>query len=79
MVEKMRSRKSKASPAKSKKLATNLRLPVFDQPQIEPWPMKMSWQDAMRNFAPLREHYMRHFDSPEHRRRDKNPHRFSLR
>jgi hypothetical protein len=79
MVVKMRSVESKASRAKSKGLATDLRLPVFDQPLIEPWPMNISWEDAMRSFAPMREHYMRHFDSPEKRLRDKNPERFSLR
>jgi hypothetical protein len=41
--------------------------------------MNISWEDAMRSFAPMREHYMRHFDSPEKRLRDKNPERFSLR
>jgi len=79
MVAKMRSPKSKSSRAKNNRLATDLRLPVFDQPLVEPWPMKMSWEDAMRSFAPLREHYMRNFDSPEKRLRDKNPERFSLR
>jgi hypothetical protein len=74
----MPSPKSKVSRAKSNSLATDLRLPVFDQPQIEHWPMKMSWEDAMRNFAPLREHYMCEFDLPEKRLRDKNPERFSL-
>jgi hypothetical protein len=39
----------------------------------------MSWEEAMQSFAPLREHYMRNFDSPEKRFRDKNPQRFSLR
>jgi hypothetical protein len=56
-----------------------LRLPVFDQPLVEPWPMKMSWEEATRSFAPLRDHYVQHFDSPEKRLRDKNPQRFSLR
>ena len=78
MVDKMRSPKSKTSPAKGKGLATDLRLPVFDQPQLEHWPMKMSWEEAMGNLAPLREHYRRNFDSPERRLRDKNPKRFSL-
>jgi hypothetical protein len=75
----MRSVESKASRAKSNSLATDLRLRVFDQPLIEPWPMNISWEDAMRSFAPMREHYMRYFDSPEKRLRDKNPERFSLR
>ena len=79
MVVKMPSAESKASRAKSNRLACDLRLPVFDRPLIEPWPMKISWEDAMRSFASMREHYMRHFDSPEQRLRDKNPERFSLR
>jgi hypothetical protein len=78
MVVRMRSPESKVSLAKNNRLACDLRLPVFDQPLIEPWPLKMSWQDAMRSFAPLREYYMRHFDSAEKRARDKNPERFSL-
>jgi hypothetical protein len=40
--------------------------------------MKMSWEDAMRNFAATREHYLLHFDSPEKRWRDKNPAQFRL-
>ena len=38
----------------------------------------MSWSDAVRNFTPLRDYYMRHFDSPEQRLRDKNPQPFRL-
>jgi hypothetical protein len=79
MVEKMRSAESKVSRAKDNSLATDLRLPVFDEPLIEPWPLNMSWEDAMRSFEPLRENYMRWFDSPEKRLRQKNPARFSLR
>ena len=79
MVVKMRSPESKLSHGNSNTLATDLRLPVFDEPLIEPWPLKMSWEDAVRSFAPLREHYMRHFDSPDKRFRDKNPERFCLR
>jgi len=33
----------------------------------------MSWADAVRSFAPYREHYMHNFDSPKKRLRDKNP------
>jgi hypothetical protein len=62
----------------NKNLASDLELPVFDSPLKEPWPMKMSWEDAMRSFAATREHYMRHFDSPEKRWREKNPARFRL-
>jgi hypothetical protein len=59
-------------------LALDLNLPVFEKPQVEHWPSKMSWSDAMRNFAPVRERYMREFDSPDERFRAKNPVRFSL-
>ena len=79
MVVKMRSKESKVSRGNSNHLATDLQLPPFDQPLIEPWPLKMSWEDAIRSFAPLREHYVRQFDSPEKRLRDKNPERFTLR
>ena len=78
MVEKMRSPESKVSRVKNNNLASDLRLPVFEQPTIEPWPLKMSWDDAMRSFTPLREYFMRHFDSPEKRARDKNSKPFSL-
>lgn len=75
---KMRSPESKASPATGKTLACNLRLPVFDQPLVEPWPLRMSWEEAICGFAPAREHYMRNFDSPARRLRDKNPALFRL-
>ena len=78
MVGKMRWHESKASPATDRRLACDLRLPVFDQPLIEPWPMRMSWEEAIRSFASTREHYMRNFDSPEKRLRDKNPVPFRL-
>jgi len=38
----------------------------------------MSWADAVRSFAPYREHYMHNFDSPKKRLRDKNPKPFRL-
>ena len=59
-------------------LATDFVLPVFHQPQVEPWPSKMSWSEAIGHFAAAREHYMRHFDSPERRFRGKNPVPFRL-
>ena len=34
-------------------------------------PEKMSWAEAMRHFAPMREQYRRNFDSPEKRLREK--------
>ncbi len=78
MLMKMGSDESKASLIKPKPLATDFVLPVFDEPMREPWPAKMSWSDAMRHFAAARERYMRHFDSPERRLRQKNPERFRL-
>ena len=74
MVGAMRSPGSETLP----KSAADLNLPVFSEPQREHWPSTMSWADAMRVFAPMRENYMRHFDSPEARLREKNPKRFRL-
>ena len=34
-------------------------LPVFEKPQIEWWPSKMTWDEAMRAFEPQRKEYMR--------------------
>ena len=59
-------------------LAIDLNLPEFEVPQAEHWPSQMSWSAAMRIFAPARVHYMREFDSPEQRMRDKNPAPFRL-
>lgn len=74
----MDSRESKNLPDKREPFASDFELPVFDQPQIEPWPVKMSWAEAMRHLAPTRSHYMRAFDSPEQRLREKNPAAFVL-
>jgi hypothetical protein len=74
----MRSQELKVSPGNTERLASDLRLPVFEESVAEPWPLKMPWEHAIRSFAPLREYYMHHFDSPEQRARDKNPERFSL-
>jgi hypothetical protein len=38
----------------------------------------MSWLEAVRHFSSSRELYMREFDSPEKRWREKNPARFVL-
>jgi hypothetical protein len=78
MVVRMRSSESNVFRAKSNAFATDLRLPVFDQPMVEPWALKISWEEAMRGFASFREYYIQHFDAPEKRVRDKNPERFSL-
>jgi hypothetical protein len=58
--------------------SADLNLPEFEAPQVEHWPSKMSWSDAMRIFAPARARYMREFDSPQQRMRDKNPEPFRL-
>jgi hypothetical protein len=44
-------------------LACDLHLPVFDKSLIEPWPMKLSWENAIRSFTATCEHCLRHFDS----------------
>ena len=59
-------------------LAIDLNLPEFEAPQVEHWPSKMSWSEAMHAFAATRARYMRDFDSPEQRLRDKNPEPFRL-
>jgi hypothetical protein len=59
-------------------LALDLDLPAFDVPQVEHWPLAMSWSDAMRHFAEARDRYMREQDSAERRLRDKNPEPFRL-
>lgn len=52
--------------------------PVFDRPMVEHWPMSISWVDAIRQLAPFRDHYMKHFDSAEQRLAEKNPEPFVL-
>ena len=53
-------------------------LPVFEKPQIEWWPSKMTWDDAMRAFDDQRKEYMRNHYSAEDRLRDKNPEPFRM-
>ncbi|MBA3762458.1 MAG: hypothetical protein H0X04_03810 [Chthoniobacterales bacterium] len=60
------------------RFAIDLNLPVFGSRPREHWPSKMSWADAMRTFAAARARYMREFDSPAKRLRDKNPEPFRL-
>ena len=74
----MRSGESSNFVADRSAFAIDLNLPEFDAPQVEHWPSKMSWSDAMRSFAATRARYMREFDSPQQRLRDKNPERFRL-
>jgi hypothetical protein len=59
-------------------LARDMNFPDFHEPLAEPWPVKMSWAQAMRHFQASREYYMRHFDSLEKRWREKNPAPFVL-
>ncbi len=53
-------------------------LPVFDVPQQEHWPAAISWDRAMQEFDAMRRQYLKDFDSPEVRLRDKNPEPFRL-
>lgn len=57
---------------------TILNLPVFDIPQLNRWPAKISWETVMFETEPQREFYMKHFDSPERRLRNKNPAPFRM-
>jgi hypothetical protein len=52
--------------------------PEFTEPMQEHAPVKMTWAEAWEYFAPLRNYYMRHYDSPERRLADKNPERFRI-
>jgi hypothetical protein len=74
----MRSEESNNSGSDRSALALDLNLPEFEAPQVEHWPSKMSWSEAIRAFAPARERYMREFDSPQQRLLDKNPEPFRL-
>jgi hypothetical protein len=74
----MDSSESKNLRDKRASLRSDFSLPVFDTPQIEPWPAKMSWAAAMRHLAPTRIHYVQEFDSPEKRWSEKNPAPFIL-
>jgi hypothetical protein len=74
----MHSAGSNNSEADRSAFAIDLNLPEFEAPQVEHWPSKMSWSEAMRIFAPARARYMREFDSPQRRLRDKNAEPFRL-
>lgn len=78
MVARMDSRELNSSSADRESFAVDLNLPVFEQPQLEHWPARMSWLQAVRHFSASRELYMRKFDSPEKRWREKNPAPFVL-
>lgn len=51
--------------------------PVFDLPQIEPWPINISWSEAVAQMAPFRQAGML-YDDVGWRFRDKNPEPFVL-
>jgi len=53
-------------------------LPVFTERMKEHWPIDISWAEAVRQMAPMRDYYMKHFYCPEQRLRDKNPKRFVM-
>lgn len=74
----MRSPESTPSTPSRKPLSCDLTLPIFYESLIEPWPTKMSWLQAVGHFAASRAQYMRQFDSPEKRLREKNPAVFRL-
>lgn len=54
-----------------------LNFPVFTSRQ-EPRSEKIPWEVVTFQTEPQRAHYMKHFDSPEKRLRNKNPARFRL-
>jgi len=74
----MRSKKSAVSARSSDDPGSDLELPIFDVTPAKHWPLRMSWSDAVRAFAPYRDYYMRRFDSPEKRLRARNPEPFRL-
>lgn len=78
MVEKMRSPESTDSSSDRERLACDLDLPVFEEPQVEPWPVKMSWSQALRHLARTHGQHRRERDSPERRLREKNQSPFVL-
>ncbi len=53
-------------------------LPVFDVQQREHWPSAIPWERVMDEFDAMRRQYLKDFDSPEVRLRDKNPEPFRL-
>jgi hypothetical protein len=57
---------------------TILNLPVFEVPQVERWPAKISWETVTAETEAQRRFYMEHYDSPERRLRNKNPAPFRM-
>jgi hypothetical protein len=58
--------------------ATVLNLPVFESRPLDHFPGKMTWEQVMDETEPMRQYYMKHFDSPEKRLRNKNPEPFRM-
>src|ERR1044071_4583484 len=56
-VVKVHSKESEIRVSNKVHVAVDLNLPAFEHRQVEHWPSKMSWSDAMRNFAHARESY----------------------
>jgi len=59
------------------KATTQLNLPAFDIPQRREWP-RMTWEQVMDETESRRQHFMKHFDSPERRLRNKNAEPFRM-
>jgi len=66
------------NPEKDLLATTVLNLPVFDSPRRDRGPGKMTWEAVMDQTEPQREFYVKHFDSPEKRLRNKNPAPFRM-
>lgn len=47
--------RAKSSLQNKTPVSADLNLPVFTAAQIEHWPSKMAWSDAVRHFAAARE------------------------
>jgi len=69
---------SRMNPEDNPPLATALNFPVFDAPQVDHLPTRMTWEQVMDETEPQRQFYMMHYDSPEKRLHAKNPAPFKL-
>jgi hypothetical protein len=57
---------------------TVLNLPVLDGMRRDHFAWKMTWEQVTAETEPMRQYYMKHFDSPEKRLRNKNPAPFRM-
>ncbi len=55
-----------------------LNLPVLDGMRRDHFAWKMTWEQVTAQTEPQRQYYMKHFDSPEKRLRNKNPEPFRM-